>query len=90
MDRRLWCKRAICVALAVFLLLIICSAGHSCHHDHCPVCVLTAAFRLSLGLAALAPGIVLLPGCVRCFTNLCAKAKGGASNLVALKVKLSD
>ena len=90
MDRRLWCKRAICVALAVFLLLIICSAGHSCHHDHCPVCMLTAAFRLGLGLMALALGLVFLPRFSRCLRDADPQAEGGKGTLVALKVKLSD
>ena len=90
MNGRVWRKQAICVALVVFLLLIFCLVGHSCDHSHCPVCMLTAAFRLGLGLMALALGLVFLP----CFTHrlrdLCVKAKGGACTLVALKVKLSD
>lgn len=90
MNRRVWRKRAICVALVVFLLLIFCAATHSCDHSHCPVCMLTAAFRLSLGLMALALGLVFLPCFAHRLTDLCVKAKGGDSTLVALKVKLSD
>lgn len=90
MNRRLWQKRAMCVALVVFLLLIFCSVSHSCDHSHCLVCMLTAAFRLSLGLAALALGFVFSPGFVHHLAGLCAKAKGGECTLVALKVKLSD
>lgn len=90
MNRRLWCKRAICVALAVFLLLIFCSVGHSCHHDHCPVCMLTAAFRLGLGVLCLTLGIVCLPPLAYRFTDVHGPKTAGFCSLVALKVKLSD
>ena len=90
MNRRLWCKRAICVALAVFLLLIFCSVGHSCHHDHCPVCMLTAAFRLGLGVLCLALGIVCLPPLAYRFTDVYGPKTAGFCSLVAMKVKLSD
>lgn len=83
-------RRTAGLLLVVFLLLIFCGSGHSCHHPECPVCLLTAAFRLSMGLAALALGFVFSPGLGRRILEVCAKAKGGASSLVALKVKLSD
>ena len=90
MKKRLWLKRAILIGLVVCLLLIFSSVSHSCDHSHCPVCMLTAAFRLGLGVMALALGLVFLPCFVHRLTDLCVKAKGGDSTLVALKVKLSD
>lgn len=90
MNRHFLLKRAVCIGLVVLLLLIFCGSGHSCHHPECPVCLLTAAFRLSVGLAALALGFVFSPGFGHHVLGICAKAKGGASSLVALKVKLSD
>ncbi len=89
MNMHSWLKRGICVALAVLMLLIFCAVGHDCHHDHCPMCMLTASFRLTLGLAALAFGLF----CLRCWhlmVDVQRIAAGRGSSLVALKVKLSD
>lgn len=89
MNERLWLKRALCVSLVVFLLLIFCAAGHDCHQDHCPMCMLTASFRLTLGLAALIFGLF----CLRCWhltVDAQRNAAGRGGTLVALKVKLSD
>ena len=89
MNKRLWLKRAICVGLALFLLLIFCAVGHDCHRDHCPLCLLTASFRLTLGLSALVFGLV----CLRylfLFVGEQTVTVGRGGTLVALKVKLSD
>lgn len=89
MNERLWLKRAMCVGLVVFLLLIFCAVGHDCHHDDCPVCLLTASFRLTLGLTALTFGLFCLQYlCLPIRTQIIAAGRGGT--LVALKVKLSD
>lgn len=89
MNRRSWRNRGLCVALAVFLLLVFCTAGHDCHHDDCPVCLLAASFRLTLGLIALTLGLF----CLR-YAHLCVDTQrfvaGRGASLVALKVKLSD
>lgn len=82
-------KRAFCMVLALLLLLIFCAVGHDCHHEHCPVCMLTASFRLTLGLTALIFGLF----CLQCIgfpvgTQNVALGRGGT--LVSLKVKLSD
>lgn len=82
-------KRALCVALVIFLLLIFCAVGHNCHHDDCPMCLLTASFRLTLGLVTLAMGLF----CLRCWhlkENVQREAAGRGASLVALKVKLSN
>ena len=82
-------KRVFCMAIAVFMLLIFCAAGHSCHHDQCPVCMRTAAFKLTLGalaflfVRAVLQHIGLAEALLRYAPN-----KGGT--LVTLKVKLSD
>ena len=90
MNERLWLKRAICVGLVAFLLLIFCAVGHDCHHDDCPVCMLTASFRLTVGLMAIVFGLF----CLQCGAGLPADtqldATGREGTLVALKVKLSD
>lgn len=89
MNERLWLKRTICVGLVVFLLLIFCAVGHDCHHDDCPVCMLTASFRLTLGLVTLVFGLFCLRYlCLLIRTQTTAVGRGGT--LVALKVKLSD
>lgn len=90
MNRRVWQKRAVCVALVVFLLLIFCAVWHSCDHSHCPVCMLTAAFRMGLGLAALALGLRFLPRFSRCLRDVDPRMEGREGTLVTLKVKLSD
>jgi len=90
MNKCFWLRRAVCICLVAFLLLIFFGAGHNCHHPECPVCRLTAAFRLSLGLVVLALGIVCLPGLAHRILDVCVKATGGDCTLVALKVKLSD
>lgn len=89
MNRRSWMRRVCCVALVFFLLLVFCAVGHECHHDNCPVCLLAASFRLTLGLAALAMGLF----CLRCWhliEDVQRNAAGRGASLVALKVKLSD
>lgn len=89
MNKRSWLNRGFCVALAVLMLLIFCAVGHDCHHDHCPVCLLTASFGLTLGLVALAFGLF----CLRCWhltADVQRTAAGRGDSLVALKVKLSD
>ena len=89
MKKCSWLKRALGVALVVFLLLIFCAVGHDCHHDQCPVCMLTASFGLTLGLMAFVFGLF-------CLRYLCLTARaqtvvvGRGGTLVALKVKLSD
>ena len=90
MDKRFWQKRALCMMLIVFLLLIFCSVGHSCHREDCPVCLLTATFKLSLGLYTLALGLVFMPRFARYFGKTNAIIACGEETLVALKVKLSD
>ena len=90
MNGRVWRKQAICVALVVFLLLIFCLVGHSCDHSHCPVCMLTAAFRLGLGVLFLTLGIVCLPPLAYRFTDVYGPKTAGFCSLVAMKVKLSD
>ncbi len=89
MNERLWLKRAICVCLVVFLLLVFCAVGHDCHHDDCPVCLLTASFRLTFGLAALIFGLFCLQ-CTGIPAGVQAAASGRGGTLVSLKVKLSD
>ena len=82
-------KRALCVALVIFLLLIFCAVGHDCHQDDCPMCLLTASFRLTLGLTALIFGLF----CLRCsgaFLGMRPITPGRGGTLVSLKVKLSD
>lgn len=89
MNKCDWLKRASCVALVVLLLLVFCAVGHKCHHDDCPVCMLAASFRLTLGLATLVLGLF----CLRCWQLIADaqhKAAGRGDTLVALKVKLSD
>ena len=90
MNRCVWQRRAVCICLAVFLLLIFCAVGHSCDHSHCPVCMLTAAFRLGLGVLCLAPGIVCLPPLAYRFTDAYGPKTAGFCSLVSMKVKLSD
>ena len=82
-------KRGLCVALVIFLLLIFCAVGHDCHHDDCPMCLLTASFRLTLGLTALILGL----SCLRCSGILLGMRQtipGRGGTLVSLKVKLSN
>lgn len=82
-------KRALCVALVIFLMLIFCAVGHDCHQDDCPMCLLTASFRLTLGLTALIFGLF----CLRCsgiLLGMRQTAPGRGGTLVSLKVKLSD
>ena len=89
MNMRIWLKRALCIGMVIFLLLIFCVAGHDCHHDGCPVCMRAASFRLTLGLVALAIGLF----CLRCWhlmENVQRDAAGRGASLVALKVKLSN
>ena len=90
MNKRDWLKRAFCVALVVLLLFAFCAVGHKCHHDHCPVCLLAASFRLSWGLLALAVGLSFLLLVFRLpeKPQPCATQREGTP--VALKVKLSD
>ena len=90
MDKRFWQKRVFCMMLIVFLLLIFCSVGHSCHREDCPVCLLTATFKLSPGLCALTLGLVLLPRFLCHFGRANILIACGEETLVALKVKLSD
>ena len=89
MNKRSWQRRAVSMVLVVLLLLVFCAVGHKCHHDDCPVCMLAASFRLTLGLATL----VLGPFRLRCWqliADVQHKAAGRGDTLVALKVKLSD
>lgn len=89
MNKRSWQRRAVCMVLVVLLLLVFCAVGHKCHHDDCPVCMLAASFRLTLGLATLVLGLF----CLRCWQLIADaqhKAAGRGDTLVALKVKLSD
>lgn len=89
MDKRSWLKRAACVGLVLLLVMVFCAVGHDCHHDDCPVCLLTASFRLTLGLTVLVMGLF----CLRCWHLLedaQRNAAGRGVTLVALKVKLSD
>ena len=82
-------KRGLCVVLVIFLLLIFCAVGHDCHHDDCPMCLLTASFRLTLGLLVLSFGLF----CLRCsgiLLGMRQTAPGRGGTLVSLKVKLSD
>ena len=82
-------KRVLCVVLVIFLLLIFCAVGHDCHQDDCPMCLLTASFRLTLGLIVLSFGLF----CLRCWhlmENVQREAAGRGASLVALKVKLSN
>lgn len=89
MNMRFWLKRATCVALVIVLLLAFCAMGHDCHHEDCPVCLLTASFRLTLGLKALAIGLF----CLRCWQGFADEQRhvaGREESLVALKVKLTN
>ena len=89
MNKRHWLKRVFCIALVALLLLVFCAVGHKCHHDDCPVCLLAASFRLTLGLVTLACGL----SCLRCWhliADVQRKAASRGGTLVALKVKLSD
>lgn len=89
MNMRLLLQRAICILLVIVLLLSFCVMGHKCHHEDCPVCLLTASFRLTLGLAALTIGLF----CLRCrniFADVQRDAAGRRASLVALKVKLTN
>ena len=89
MNKRSWQRRAVSMVLVVLLLLVFCAVGHKCHHDDCPVCMLVASFRLTLGLATLVLGLF----CLRCWQLIADaqhKAAGRGDTLVALKVKLSD
>ena len=89
MNKRAWQRRAVSMVLVVLLLLVFCAVGHKCHHDDCPVCMLAASFRLTLGLATLVLGLF----CLRCWQLIADaqhKAAGRGDTLVALKVKLSD
>ena len=90
MNRRVWWKQAVCIALAVLLLLIFCWVGHSCDHSHCPVCLLTATFRLSMSLTALWLGLIFLPKLMRRLGISHSQTEGREETLVAWKVKLSD
>ena len=89
MNMRLWLRRATCVALVIVFLLAFCVMGHDCHHDDCPVCLLTASFRLTFGLAALIFGLFCLQ-CTGIPAGVQAAASGRGGTLVSLKVKLSD
>ena len=90
MKKRLWLKRAILIGLVVCLLLIFSSVSHSCDHSHCPVCLLTATFRLSMGLTALWLGLIFLPKLMCRLGISHSRAEGREETLVAWKVKLSD
>lgn len=89
MNMRFWLKRATCVALVIVLLLAFCAMGHDCHHEDCPLCLLTASFRLTLGLAALAIGLFCLC-CWQGFADEQRNVAGREESLVALKVKLTN
>ena len=89
MNMRIWLTRVTCLGLVIVLLLAFSVMGHCCHHDDCPVCMLAASFRLTLGLVALAIGLF----CLRCWhlmENVQRDAAGRGASLVALKVKLSN
>ena len=90
MNQCSWLKRAMCVCLVACLLLIFGAVGHECRHDQCPVCMLTASFRLTWGLLALAVGLSFLLLAFHFSEKLqpCATEREGTP--VALKVKLSD
>jgi hypothetical protein len=82
-------RQVLCVLMALLLLLILCAMGHDCHREHCPVCMLTASFRLTLGLVALVYHL-FCPKFIHLFMDRGAETAGAEENLVALKVKLSD
>lgn len=90
MNKQSWRKRVLCVALAVLLLLIFCTVGHDCHYDDCPVCLLAASFRLTLGMAVLALGIFSLRWVLCSCAHMQHCTAGKDATLVSLKVKLSD
>lgn len=90
MNKRYWLKRAFCMALVVLLLLIFCAVGHRCHHDRCPVCMLTASFGLTWGLLSLTAGLSFLLVAFRIPEQLQPDATKRESTPVALKVKISD
>ena len=90
MNEHSWKKRAICIGLVVFLLLIFCAVGHDCHHDQCPVCMLTASFKLTLGALALMFARSLLQQFIGVAEDMHQYTADKGGNLVALKVKLSD
>ena len=90
MNIQLNSKQAFCLVLAVMLLLIFCAAGHACHHDQCPVCMLTASFKLTLGTFALMFARSLLQQYIGFAEDMYQYTADKGGNLVALKVKLSD
>ena len=89
MNTRFNSRQTFCFLLVVLLLLIFCAVGHDCQHDECPVCMLTASFKLTLGaLAFLCVRLVLQH--IGLAEELALYAANKGSTLVALKVKLSD
>ena len=83
-------RQVFCLLLAVILLLIFCAVGHDCHHDQCPVCMLTASFKLTLGAFALMFARSLLQQYIGIAEDMHQYTADKGGNLVALKVKLSD
>jgi glutamate synthase domain-containing protein 2 len=73
----------------LLLVMVFCAVGHDCHHEDCPVCLLTASFRLTLGLTALAIDM-FCQCCWHLSEDVQQNAAGRGVTLVALKVKLSD
>ena len=89
MNERDWLKRSGCILLVALLLLIFCAVGHDCHHEQCPVCLLSASFRMTMGLLILAFGWLFVQ-CRHVLVDAPCAATGIGASLVALKVKLSD
>ena len=90
MNQCHWMKRTFCVALVVLLLLSFCALDHNCHRDHCPVCLLAAAFRLTLSLIFPVFGLSFLLQSAHFSAAHQVGATDQEGTLVALKVKLSD
>ena len=90
MKNGLWQNRVICLALAILLLLVFATLGHDCHHEQCPICYLTASFRFTMALLALALPLPLLSCKAFATGEMQDDMAGKELTLVALKVKLSD
>lgn len=90
MNTRFNSRQVLCLLLIVILLLIFCAVGHDCHHDECPVCMLTAAFKLTLGIFMLTLAQSLYQQYIGLAEDLYTYSADDAGNLVSLKVKLSD
>ena len=94
MKKTDWQCRGLCLFLAAMLLLIFCVAVHDCHNpameDHCPVCLVLAAWKLALPALFFTTLLTLTAwGCLHT-GHTEAEETAGKTTLVALKVKLSD